>query len=177
MNDELDYKVRALGALVTNIGATLTGSRAMYMRLEAQKFMNKLQGLPQLFRYADSIRINKRTDWDYAVADTKENRAILRKARFLTSCDFGGYGDILTTTVFYSNEYPHVQFILKNDMALFNRVWDNMDIEFYARFIWKRSELYYNLTKDEKRNSVKMVCDMLYSNNTQIEVEQDVEYF
>jgi len=174
MNDELDYKVRVL---VTDVGATLTGSRAMYMRLEAQKFMNKLQGLSQRFRYADKIKINKRTDWDYAVADTKENRAILRKAIFMTSGEFGGYGDTLTNTVFYSNKYPHVQFILKNDMALFHRVWDNMDIEFYARFIWKRSRLYSNLTNAETRNSVTMVCDMLYSNHTQIELDEDVEYF
>jgi len=164
--------------LVKATDARLTGSRGMMRQLETQKFMNVLSGFPLQYRYAGQLTVDKNTDWDYALLDTRDNRDRLLSAGFLSNGAMpSAYGDMLTTTVFYSSNYPHIQFILKNDMVLFNHVWDNMDIEFYSRFIWKKSELYKGLSPHEVRTSIIMVCDMLYYSTTQVELESELELF
>lgn len=165
-------------------GSKLTGSREMLRRAASREMIKKLAGeettSPATVKFLrDSLN---RSDWDFALADTPENRMFLGQLNGQFFEYSKSYGDSLSTCVFktrvtkqvresseylferrtYKTEQVEIDFILKRDMDLFDSVWDEMDIDYYASFIWKRSPMYKGLSHSQTKIAIAMIMNTLY---------------
>lgn len=170
--------------IITATGSKLTGSREMLRRAAEREMMKKLAGEqttnPATVKFLrDSLN---RSDWDFALADTPENRMLLQQLNGQFFEYSKSYGDSLSTCVFkthitkqvlnpsdylferkaYKTERVEIDFILKRDMDLFDSVWDEMDIDYYASFIWKRSPMYKDMSHSDTKTAIAMIMNTLY---------------
>lgn len=189
MSDKFDLEQfpNDVKKVIAATGAKLTGSREMLSRASERELLKKLAGKettnPATKAFLkDSL---KNSDWDFALADTPENRMQLSKlnGQFLNYSE--AYGDLLSTCVFktrvyrqkftksdylfegraYTTEEVDIDFILKRDMDLFDSVWDNIDIDYYTNFIWKRSPLYKGMSFGNTKVAIAMIMNTLYYGN------------
>ena len=182
------YDTAVLGTdineLLDNIGAKFTGSRWMAKKYEEEQFVKKIGGTNIRGPYADklveALTEGRDSDWDFAVQDTPETRARLSQAGFVIyGFEENPYGDDLSTAVACKELHytdwskkslnignHSIQVILKRDIRVFDRVWDDMNVEFYARLIWKGSELYQRLTESDKKQTIGMLMNTLYWQDT-----------
>jgi hypothetical protein len=148
------FDISTLGAqineAIVSTSAELTGSRRMFQKHIHQDMMDKLADQYRPVTYASMLEpaITDYTDWDFAVEDTIDNRNILTSigcVEYALAANTD-YTDALTTSVFCiaTEQGVAIEFILKNDMRAFKKVWDDMDVEFYAMLIWKKSSMYAN---------------------------------
>jgi len=166
------FDITTLGAHVNEVialtGAELTGSRGMLHKHVKNSMMDKLSGQFRPVQKALILErtINDLTDWDFAVEDTIDNRNILTSIGCSEYDLSAQYSDVLTTTVFCMKapNNSRIEFILKNDMSVFKRVWDDIDVDFYAIYIWKRSSLYDSseFTPSDIRYNIITLMNMLY---------------
>jgi hypothetical protein len=165
------FDISTLGAqineAIVSTSAELTGSRRMSQRHLQNEMMDTLSGQCRNVVYASMLEpaIDDSTDWDFAVEDTIDNRNILTSIGCV-EYDFNdnAYRDALTTSVFYTTteQGSSIEFILKNDMRAFKKVWDDMDVDFYAMLIWKKSSMYLLKTPADIRYAIITLMNTLY---------------
>lgn len=131
------------------------------------------------FFFSDELTtIDNKTDWDYAIQYSEEN---IR--RVMEAFDHrGNYGSFITdyadvnsvgcfSTKLWSKssiwdkpkEY-HIQIIFKKDMDMYKAIWNSIDLEYYASFLWKKSKHYkaWNVDHVSAREFIKNHFNAMY---------------
>ena len=112
-----------------NINASMHGSREMAAREDS----------PSRLKY----RIHHTTDFDYVAQDNEFNHNILKQDGFLKVDNkyFLNPSSLFVacyTKTFHDRYYPcEVQIILLKDKMTYIDVWDSIDPNFYATYLWK----------------------------------------
>lgn len=127
-------------------------------------------------------RITADTDWDFSQQYSEEADSYLVAAGFThyTAEAISPYADDLTTGVyikeyapsfdwknpiaFSNNDIVKVNIVLHTDEALFRRVWDSIDAEFYYKYLWKRGPRFPYMDHDMCgiKMRIKEIMNQLY---------------
>jgi len=155
--------------LLDELDAVPSGSRAMRQRFEENLAFDLLSfdgtaedaNLDARWKYTYAYEllhlVTDLTDWDFSVqySDYTDNK--LQEAGFMRY-NFAPYGDILSECVYLWQDnteegFVSVEVVAKRNLNHYKQIWDRLDVEYYAKHLWKSSPRY----EDKKEHVVKNI--------------------
>lgn len=109
--------------------------------------LNEVKHLDNLYFFGSRSKMfidpdNKESDWDFALPSSYDTNK-LSSMGFKYKNDDYLYQDGMTFEVYEKEVEGHIiQLVLKGDINIFRNIWDHIPVDFYQRFLNKRSEHY-----------------------------------
>lgn len=175
-------------SFVESLGAIPAGSRAMrerYKEMLAMDLLTKEFGdiypTPESHildyyyyaRFLDDID-EETTDFDYAMPVSPEKERELLNFGFTSKTLNVIYKDMLSEKVYslripyigevYGNvRYHLVEVVTKNNFELYEKVWENINPNFYAQVLWKSGPTYSHFDKYYQYKAISGNFNQLYN--------------
>lgn len=143
-----------IAVLVAKLDGHLFGSRSMAGK-PSKNFSSRMM---------IGNKIDKTTDYDFAVQYGEWQKDILEKAGFVET-DLTYAKDEYITTMYVRDNY---QFLLRKKHFFWIRVWDTIDPEFYYHNLWKRGPLLSKMARPEAKELIRIRMNQLYKTAEEI---------